>query len=386
MSIRKRGEKWLVTVELGRDVTGRRRRHCSTHATEDAAKKAESIARAKVATDSWVSETEMTVDAYLERWLKHRKRDLTYATHLTYKQRIAGRVRDQLGLVKLKRIRPTHIADLEAKLYDAGLSATTVRKYRMMLHAAFGTAVTWGLIAKNPVHGLSPIREDTPEVRWFSASEQAALLDTAWSGYKGRTNRLYLPCLLALATGMRRGELLALRWADIDFAHNRVTVRRGLQKSEDGPTYRTGGKGGKGRVVALPETLAPLLTAHREEQARIRVTAGAAWEDADLVFADPRGAPWDLDGFQSSFRRLRERAKLPADIHFHCLRHTFATELLLAGVHPKIVSEALGHASVRMTLDRYSHAIPHLQTEAAALLDARLRALLGQDTGPSTTS
>jgi len=126
--------------------------------------------------------------------------------------------------------------------------------------------------------------------------------------------------------------------------------------------------------------------AAKKAEAIARATAGSAWTDSDLVFCDPTGETWPLDGFQGSWRHLRVNAGLPAEVHFHCLRHTYATEMLLAGVHPKIVSEALGHSSVRITLDRYSHAIPHLQTEAAALMDARLRALLGTDTGPSITS
>ncbi len=377
MSIRKRGDKYLVTVELGRDATGRRRRHCSTHDTEDDAKRAEAVARAKVATDEWVDETTMTVAAYLPRWLEQRRHSLEWATHDTYRQRIEGPIADRLGRHKLKKLQPLHIIDFETYLYGEGLSATTVRKYRVMLKQAFGAAVAMGLLAKNPADGLEPIREDTPEVRWLTASEQAALLETARVDALGKPSRMYLPVLLALGTGMRRGELLALRWADVDFAHERVTVRRGLQKGKDGPKYRRGGKGGKGRVVALPATLLPLLTAHREEQARLRAAAGEHWKDGDLIFCGATGEPWNLDGFHSSWRRARVRAKLPDDVHFHCLRHTYATELLLAGVHPKIVSEALGHSTVRMTLDRYSHAIPHLQTEAASLMDGRLRALLG---------
>lgn len=377
MGIRKRGDKWLVTVETGRDATGKRRRHCSTHATEDEAKKAEVIARAKVAQDEWVDESEVSLDAFLERWLEHRKRDLTYASYLTYERRVNGLVHKHLGELKLRKLRATHIVAFEAKLYEAGRSASTVRKYRMMLHGALRTAVKWGLIANNPAHGLDPIRCELPEVRWLNATEQAKLLNKARCDHKGQPNRLYLPILLALATGVRKGELLALRWSDIDLAKNRVTVRRSLQRGESAPTYRQGGKGGKGRVVALPETLVPLLTAHRNEQALHRKTAGTAWQDHDLVFCGALGEPLNADGFQSTFERLRGRAKLPTELHFHCLRHTYATEMLLAGVHPKIVSEALGHTTVKMTLDRYSHAIPHLQTEAAALMDTRLRALLG---------
>lgn len=379
MSIRKRGDKYLVTVELGRDATGRRRRHCSTHVTEAAAKRAEAIAKAKVATDDWVDETTMTVAAYLPRWLESRRRDLEWATHDTYRRRIEGHISERLGAHKLRDLRPMHLLEFESYLYEQGLSATTVRKYRTMLAAAFRAAVTWGLLAKSPAEGLPPIREDTPEVRWLTATEQAALLEAARTDGKGKRSRMYLPVLLALGTGMRRGELLALRWSDVDFAHERVTVRRGLQKGKDGPTYRKGGKAGKGRVVALPATVLPLLAAHREEQARLRAAAGDAWEDGDLVFCGPAGRPWSLDGFQSSWRRVRDRAKLPEDVHFHCLRHTYATELLLAGVHPKVVSEALGHSTVRMTLDRYSHAVPHLQSEAADLMDVRLRALLGDE-------
>lgn len=381
MAVKKRGARYQIAVDLGRGARGERRRYWATFATEDEARAEEERVRARHTLGQLKDPSRMTVAQYLERWLEYKEPKVVPATYVRYKGQVAV-LSKALGVYPLAKLTPLHITHFEAALYKQGLSDSTVRKYRMVLQGALRVAVKWRLLGENPCAMLDPLPENSPEVRWLSASEQAALLKAARFGFKGRESRIYVAILLALATGVRRGELLALRWSDIDLNAGKVAVRRGLQWTPYGPRYRKGGKSGE-RIVALPETLLPVLAEYRRKRAADRALAGKAWKDQGLVFSDDTGQPWNVQGFRSSFRYLCRRAKLPADIHFHCLRHTFATELLLAGVHPKIVSEALGHASVRMTLDRYSHAVPHLQDEAAALLDLRLRALLGEDIAAS---
>ena len=216
-------------------------------------------------------------------------------------------------------------------------------------------------------------------MRWLEVEEQQRVIDAACiqrGDHKGEPGALRLPILVALGTGMRRGEILALRRTDVDFTHDRISVRRGRQWNPDGKvTYRAGGKNGKGRVIAAPATLMPLLAARLREVEDLRAAAGDAWRGNGLVFCNRVGEPVGLAAFRSAWNRIAARAQLDG-VRFHDLRHTHATELLRAGVHPKIVSERLGHSSVKITLDRYSHAIPDLQTEAAEKTDLVLRGLL----------
>lgn len=375
MSVRKRGERYLATVGLGRDRMGVYRRTCRTFDTETEALDYERRVQAQLVLGQWKDTAKITVSAYLDRWIEYMQSRVVPATHHRYSGQV-DQVKKALGRHHLGKLTPLHITRFESGLFARGLSATTVRKYRMLLHGALRMAVQWELISRNPCDNLDSIAEDTPEVRWLEASEQAALIAAAEKGRGGRPTRLYVPILLDLATGMRRGELLGLRWGDVDFAAGQVSIRRSLQWTPDGPRFSQGNVGRKKhvRAVTLPETLIPVLASYRKERTGQLRLAGVT---SELIFCDQAGQPWDLDGFHSSFDHLRDRAGLPKDIHFHCLRHTHATELLRAGVHPKIVAERLGH-SVRMTLERYSHAIPSLQAEAATKTDALLRGLLGE--------
>ncbi len=371
MSVRKRGKRWLATVGLGRDKRGVPRRSCRTFDTEEEALDYVRRVKAQLVLGQWDDPSTITVSAYLTRWIEYKAPKVAPATAHRYSGQIAE-WRAAIGRHRLTKLSPLHITHFESTLYRRGLSDSTIRKYRMVLQGALSDAVRWGLLAVNPCKRLDSLPENNPEIRWLSASEQLALLAAARSGFKGRESRLYVLILLALATGMRRGELLALRWADVDFAGCKVAMRRSLQWKPDGYQYRVHGKNGS-RVVTLPESLLPVLAAYREQRARELALCGAS---SVLVFCDESGEPWNLSGVRSGFRYLVKRAGLPAELHFHCLRHTHATELLTAGVHPKIVAERIGD-SVPMTMKTYSHAVPSLQTEAAEKTDVLLRGLLG---------
>lgn len=406
MSIRKRGDKWLVTVELGRDESGRRLRDCSTHDTEKAAIAAESIAKGEIAKGEWFDETDLLCGPFLDGWLEHKKPHVAPSTHAMWSDFIRCHMKPAFGRLPLAKLSGLHIEHYEARLLSrgrrpldrhklkkgetpivpasAGLSATTVHKHRVMLRQALTYAVRHRLIRTNPTDGLDPIPEDDHEIRWLELTEQDRLLTVARAPRSARNpdpHRVYVPTVTALGTGMRKGEILALRRSDVMFGTSKIAVRRGLQWQPGGAYgYRKGGKNGKGRVISAPAMLLELLAEQLRRQEAMKATAGEAWVSEDLVFSGPDGRPLNRDGFKSSWARLVTKADL-VGVRFHDLRHTHATELLRAGVHPKIVSERLGHSSVKITLDRYSHAIPDLQTEAAEKTDALLRGLLASPGG-----
>ncbi len=376
MGIRKRGKRWLVTVELGLDEHGARRRKCVSCATESEAKRQLSVLSAEVFTGAYFDPTTLTTAAYLKRWLEHIRPHVVPATYVRYKAMVEKSIVPALGTVQLARLSVLHITRYEAEALasgrakgEGGLSPTTVRKHHFLLKQALDMAVRWKLIRTNPMLAIDPPKETPPEICPLSLEEQQALLAAA----AGRG--IHAPVLLALGTGMRRGEILGLRWSDIDFAGRRLSVRRSLRRDGDGGQELGPAKTHRSqRAIALPEALLSTLTEHRRKQADDRAIAGASWKDQDLVFPGDYGGFWAFDGFESAWRWLKQKAGL-ARPRFHDLRHTHATELLRAGVPVKVVSERLGHANVSTTLNIYAHVLPDMQDAAALHVDALLRAV-----------
>ncbi len=191
-------------------------------------------------------------------------------------------------------------------------------------------------------------------------------------------SRHYAPVVLAVSTGMRRGEILALRWADIDFGSNQLSVSRSLELTTKGLNFKTPKTAKSRRRIALPQVITRMLSALKVSQAAEKLRLGPAWQDNDLVFPRRDGTPWRPDSFSSQFSALVRYHKLP-HVRFHDLRHTHATQLLKQGVHPKIVSERLGHSNIAITLDTYSHVLPGMQESAIEALDASLAAVIEGD-------
>jgi integrase len=187
-----------------------------------------------------------------------------------------------------------------------------------------------------------------------------------------RTTRMYPIILLALGTGLRRGEVLGLRWSDVSLERQTLTVAQSLEQTKAGLRFKAPKTKGSRRTVALSASLVEELQAHRARQAAERLSLGMGRDPNALVFARIDGDPIQPDSVTKMFARIVARAKITS-VSFHALRHTHATELLRAGVHPKITSERLGHATIAITMDTYSHVLPGLQEDAAQRIDQALR-------------
>lgn len=222
------------------------------------------------------------------------------------------------------------------------------------------------MIPRNPADAVDPPRPQHTEMRALGADQAKSLLDDLAG------TRVALPALLAISTGLRRGELLALRWSDVDLDRGTLTVRRSLEQTREGLRFKEPKTAKSRRTIALAPTTVQSLRAHRLIQAKQRLQLGTAAEETDLVCPDALGAAWKPDSFTSEFRAASRRAG--HQIRFHDLRHTHATMLLQQGVHPKIVSERLGHSSIGITLDTYSHVLPNMQETAAEAIE---RAMTG---------
>jgi integrase len=227
------------------------------------------------------------------------------------------------------------------------------------------------LIPGNPVEDVSKPKVDRPEIEVLEPADAAKLLATA------RSTRMYPIVLLALGTGLRRGEVLGLRWSDVNLERRTLTVAQSLEQVKGQLRFKVPKTRRGRRTIILSPSLVEELQAHRARQAAERLALGMGRDRAALVFSRIDGDPMQPDSVTKMFARIVARAGI-RPVSFHALRHSHATELLRAGVHPKIASERLGHASIAITMDTYSHAIPGLQEDAAQRIDDALRkAILG---------
>jgi len=227
--------------------------------------------------------------------------------------------------------------------------------------------VRWGLIPRNAAAAVDPPRVVTPEMRPLSPTQARTLLAAA------NGNRLEALFVLAVSTGMRQGELLGLGWEDVDLEAKTARVRRTLTLAKGGPRLTEPKTRGSRRSIRLTASAVEALERHRERQEGEGAARGPDWNGQGLVFCTRRGTPIRRDNLHDKhWKPLLRRSGLP-DVRFHDLRHTCATLLLTKGVHPKIVSEMLGHSSIAITLDTYSHVIPGLGDIAVSAMEEVLK-------------
>ena len=361
-SIYKRSDgRWCATVS----VDGGRRKSFYGRRREDVALRLATALKARQDGLPVVGEQE-TLEHYLTKWLEGVGPSLRYKTSERYGQVVRLHVLRILGRIRLGRLGPEHLQRLYAQCLKAGLAPGTVRQIHAVIHHALRDALRWGMVARNVATLVSPPRQQRREIQALSAEQVRLLLEAA------QGDPLEALYVLAVTTGMRRGEVMALRWQDVDLERATVQVRGSLQPTRDGPRIVEPKTAQSRRQVALTQRAVDAIRQHRVRQAEERLRAGPGWEDHDLVFPCGTGRPLNPTSLRRSFMPLVRRAGLPP-IRFHDLRHTAATLMLVQGVHPKVASEMLGHSNIAMTLDLYSHVTPTMQRQAAEALDAVLR-------------
>lgn len=308
-----------------------------------------------------------TVGTFLRTWLDGARPSLKPASWQRYDDAVRLHLTPLLGSVQLAKLTPEQCQAAYAALLDRGLSPGTVRRDHATLRRALEMAVRWRRLSVNAAALATPPRPPRREMTALSAEQSRSLLAAA----AGKPLEALLT--LAVTAGLRQGELCALRWDDVDLEHGTLRVVATVQRVR-----------GRGLVVSEPKTTrsrrrvelgaaaVASLARHRSAQAAERLRAGTMWTDRGLVFTGPTGAHLDKALLTRRFRGLLADAGLPP-VRFHDLRHTAATLMLGRGVHPKIVSEMLGHSTVAITLDLYSHVTPTMQREAASAMDALLR-------------
>jgi integrase len=371
--VHRRGKAWAFVVDVGRDpATGKRRQKTKGgFPTRVAAERALRQVLGRVDDGSYSPESNLTLGEYLEQWLATVKPNLRPTTHGGYSRSITHIVW-KLGHVRLTELTPLQIETAYTELMEQGrygrpLAAKSVRHVHTALRRALGDAERLGVIARNAARLARPPTYHPPEMLTWSAEDLGLFLE------QSRGDRLHTAFVLLATTGMRRGEVMGLRWRDVNLDGGWLSVEQTLTTVEDriliGPTKTPRSR----RRIALDPATIATLRRHRAAQAEERLAAGELWvDDNDLVFRQQDGAPMHPDVLTRRFKRLAADAGLRRLRGPHNLRHTWATLALQAGIHPKVVSDRLGHATIAITIDTYSHVIPALGLDAANVVASRI--------------
>jgi integrase len=321
-----------------------------------------------------VDDENMTVEQFMTRWLEDTARgNLAPRTFHNYHLQIRRHIVPAIGRVKLSKLTPAHVQSLYASKLRDGLKPSSVRTIHAVLRRALGQATKWNMIPRNPAADVDPPRVRQDEIKPLSPSQARMFLDAA------RGDRFEALYVLSLTTGLRMGEALGLRWTDIEFGDETLRVNRQLQRlrrvgDKAGTLVFSEPKNASRRTLDLPQRALEALRTHRKRQLEEQLRTGAAGRENNLVFASTIGTPLDAQNIiNRHFKPLLRNAELPA-IRWHDLRHTCATLLLSRGTHPKLVQHLLGHASIAITLDRYSHWIPSMGRHTATAMEDALDA------------
>ncbi len=370
--IQQRGEnRFFVRVFLGRDEAGKRTWLSKTirGTKKDAQKWLNAKLRDQDLGISIEPATE-SVGVYLDKWLETAaKPRLRPRTFNDYTKLLERYVREPLGNIKLSDLKPIQIQKLYQSMSERGLSPRVVRYTHAVLSSALKQAVAWDMLHRNPASVVKLPRQDRQEMHAMSAEQAGQFLSAV------RNDRLYALYMVALTTGARPQEYLALKWSDVDLEKGTATIRRALvwsQKKGDSWQFAEPKTSRSRRTIPLPVSTIKALSEHRRHQNEERLSIGSEWQDYGLVFTTSIGTPITLSSLTNkSFKPALKAAKLEG-FRLYDLRHSMATLMLANGENAKVVSERLGHSTIVLTLDTYTHVLPDMQQQATERIEQLL--------------
>jgi integrase len=371
---------WGIVIDARDLRTGKRKRRW--HAFRGTKREAQvECARliAEQAGGIQIDPTRITLAEYFERWLEHMRGQASPRTVERYAEIARNNLVPLLGRQTLPKLVPATISAAYAKALatgrrdgQGGLSPRTVTHMHRVLRQALQQAVVWQLLARNPADAVRPPKVERRQMRTLDADATIDLIEAA------RDTSLFGPILLGALCGLRRGEVVALRWRSVDLERGQLSIVASAEQTKAGVREKET-KSGKNRAVALPEMLINELRAHRGRQAQDLLKLGVRLTDDHHVVTRQDGEPLQPRSLTHAFVKFMRSRNLP-QIRLHDLRHSHATHMLAAGVHPTIAQERLGHSSVGVTIDLYSHVLPGMQAEAVTRVDAVLRDALNRRT------
>ena len=371
---------WTIWLELERDPTGKRRQKTVTvHGTKREAQQKLTELQGSLDKGTYITPAKTTVGEFLRRWLRdYAMTNVRPRTYEGYQMILEVHIIPALGGIPLPKLQPAKIQEYYARALKegrrdgkGGLSARSVLSHHRVLRQALAYAVKWGLLVRNPAEAVDPPRPVNKEMTTLDERGVDAFLDAA------EQTPFYHLFHLATYTGLRRSELLGLRWKDVDLNLGTLSVTQVMHRLQDGRVVFQEPKTAKSRrqVSLSPETAITLRNhkVQQEQQARIM---GADQDGDSLVFSKVDGAPLSPITGNHTFARTIRKAGLEG-VRLHDLRHTHASLMMKRGAFPKVIQERLGHSSIAVTMDIYSHLLPGMQEAAALAFDEGLKRRTG---------
>jgi integrase len=361
---RKKDGLWIGSILVGTRPDGRPdRRKVAAKTRADAKAKLDEVW--KNAQENILPEPntkQFTVGEYLKLWLEGARGTIRESTWTRYSGIVRINLEPSIGQIKLAKLTPDHLRKLYADKLKAGLAPRTVLKIHVVLNLALAQAVGDRRVARNVASLVKRPRTEKSDIEPPTAEKIGLLLDAAWEA----EDPLAPLWSVAAYSGCRKGELLGLKWSDVDFARGTLTLRRGLTAVKNNePIFSELKTDRSRRVVTLPSDAVDALRQHQARQAEHREKHGVNYAPYGLVFATEIGTPLTSSVVSKRFKTALARVNLPRETRVHDLRHFAATLMLAAGVHPKVASERLGHSTIAITLDLYTHAVEGLDRDAA---------------------
>ncbi|SHF75840.1 Site-specific recombinase XerD [Desulfofundulus australicus DSM 11792] len=379
--VEKRGEnKWRLNVPGGTGPDGKRkvfRKNVEAQSKREAEKLLDLFA-AEVLRGQYVEPSKLTFGQFVERWLRdYAEPNLAPKTVHRYRQMLETRILPAMGHLKIEQIKPLHLMEFYKNLQEdgiredgkpGGLSERTILHHHRLISAILQDAVEWQVIPSNPASRVKPPRVKKQQAASYDETQFAALMEAL----EQEPLKYRVMVVLAVASGLRRGELMALEWKDIDFQKGTLEVRRAAQYLPGRGQFTKEPKTEESRrVVTLPPSVMSLLKEYKRHQAQERLKVGDLWQGSDRLFTTWDGRPMHIDTISKWFPAFLKRHNLPP-LPFHGLRHTHASLLIGQGVHAKTISARLGHSNISTTMDIYGHALKSADREAAEKLDGIL--------------
>lgn len=361
-SIVKRGNKYSIVIYLGVDEHGKKKyKWFSGYDKQKEAEKDLPKKLLEVEQGYYFGTGEMFLREVIEEWRGYAKKNLSTQTYDRYESILRLSIIPKLGNMKVSKIKTLHLQKYINDLVDEGKAYGTINNHYFCLKAILEQAVKWQLITANPILGIvKPKKDYKPFQIWDIETVNKFLAAIEDKPY-------YIVFLIALTTGMRQGEICALRWENYDEAGKIISVTHSMQRNGELKVPKTGKK----RNVALMNITIRGLKKQRLRQKELKLALQNEYTESGYICTNHKGEPYNPKTLLVTLKNLIDRYNLPP-IRFHDLRHTFATIALQSGMNPKIVSEILGHSKIQMTLDLYAHVLPEIQKEATARLEEKM--------------
>jgi integrase len=362
--VKRKDGRWMGAVTVGTDPkTGKpQRKYFYGDKRKEVARKMTDL-KQKLFNGSYIQQSEITVKEWFNKWNDGRKNTVSYATYRAYKSVIENHIKSELGPIKLKDLKTRHIQELLNDRFDNGLTSGTVKLIYAVTNTGLKQAVKERVIYNNPAQAVElPKKQEESNFNTWNKDQVNKFLNHA------KDHKYYIIYLLAINTGMRRGESVGVKWKDINFKKKKLEVNRQVIRTDEGIVLKkTKTKAGQ-RIIPLTEEVIKELKRHKIKQSENKLAFGDNYNYNNLVSCNRLGEVLNPDHVFTEFKELIKEAGVP-DIRLHDLRHTFATLFLEAGGSIKVLQQILGHSSISVTMDTYSHVTDEMLNIAAGKID-----------------